>query len=876
MLEGGFKLTESFVQSKYLVYDIDSHSLGEFTDPELLTKKERHRFELPEVVEIGLGIHGVSELLPNYSGVVIISTSGIVGLAILREIRSWRRAGSRVYVYFPNEGALEFVSDAQWTQQIKLKLAEIIWKLPKKLFRRNSIVDRSGSVEIEMEQISIPEPLRFAKFATPVNLKVTDRNSEPCVEGLGLYLRTDYWAQLTSGGSYGHTCYIAKSLASMCDEFLCILPNEYALLTQWGIRQHLIKPEITRANEEQLLGATKLYAQAAFSLVDYLKPAFIYERLVLGNYAGAVLSRALEIPYIVEYNGSELEMALAFGQPYINSRAFLAIENAAFSQACVISVISEGVREQVVARGVDPRRVIVSPNGVDCLDYCPGTEEEKKALRLELGISKDEVVVGFVGTFGGWHGIEVLAQAIPVICRLNQKVRFLLIGNGNYRHLIDEVISDHSLSDRVILTGSLEQEEAARVMRVADVLVSPHNKSIGANGFFGSPTKIFEYLALGAAIVSTDLGQISNTLSPSLSALEISRGNVRITNQRAILCTPGSVNEFVEAVIFLSENKEVRDSLGVNARRAAEKEFTWDQRIRDVLQFASNAPESVLGAQEQEESEGSGARAGEDLDPFKLEAQLQWDEDPCGSHYVEVGEDRAKFFFDVEVHRYREYAPWMPGMMEFSEHKGEAVLEIGAGMGTDLAQFALNGSLVTDLELSAGHMALAKENFALRNLAGDFISGDAENLPFAEETFDLVYSNGVIHHIPDTQRTIDEIYRVLKPGGKAIIMVYRENSKAYWHNVRQIGFKGGELSRYSMNEIMSRTFEISDSGARPLVKVYTSQQLREMFKNFENVSIYRRQLTRPEVPRSLRWLPTGLVERLIGWNFVIKAQRAAK
>ena len=104
-------------------------------------------------------------------------------------------------------------------------------------------------------------------------------------------------------------------------------------------------------------------------------------------------------------------------------------------------------------------------------------------------------------------------------------------------------------------------------------------------------------------------------------------------------------------------------------------------------------------------------------------------------------------------------------------------------MGTDLVQFALHGSHVTDLDLSSGHLTLAKENFVVRGPQGRFIQQDAEKLDFDDNTFDLVYSNGVLHHTPNTHHVVREIRRILKPGGKVIAMFYAEDSLQYWRNL---------------------------------------------------------------------------------------------
>src|SRR5437867_3445816 len=126
-------------------------------------------------------------------------------------------------------------------------------------------------------------------------------------------------------------------------------------------------------------------------------------------------------------------------------------------------------------------------------------------------------------------------------------------------------------------------------------------------------------------------------------------------------------------------------------------------------------------------------------------------------------------------------------------------------MGTDLCQFAHHGAVVTDVDLSAGHLALAQENFRLRGLAGEFIHHDAERLPFEDDSFDVVYSNGVIHHTPNTADVVKEMFRVLRPGGRAIVMVYAENSWHYWNQlVYVLGLNDGLLTTWSMGEIMSR------------------------------------------------------------------------
>jgi ubiquinone/menaquinone biosynthesis C-methylase UbiE len=265
-------------------------------------------------------------------------------------------------------------------------------------------------------------------------------------------------------------------------------------------------------------------------------------------------------------------------------------------------------------------------------------------------------------------------------------------------------------------------------------------------------------------------------------------------------------------------------------------------------------------------------------DYYKDEIQRQWDRDACGSHYAkETLPNTLEWYLEIERHRYGVYAPWMPEVMEFDRHRGEKLLEVGAGLGTDHAQFARNGALTTDLDLSSGHLEHAKRNFSLRGLDGEFVHGDAENMPFHDETFDVVYSNGVIHHSPNTQRIVDEMYRVLRPGGRIIVMVYAENSLHYWRNLfYKIGIEQGRLARNSMGQIMSENVELSEHGSKPLVKVYTRRRLDAFFARFVRRQILQRQMVPEERPRLLRKVPVGLLERLLGWNLIIKAYKPAR
>jgi SAM-dependent methyltransferase len=267
------------------------------------------------------------------------------------------------------------------------------------------------------------------------------------------------------------------------------------------------------------------------------------------------------------------------------------------------------------------------------------------------------------------------------------------------------------------------------------------------------------------------------------------------------------------------------------------------------------------------------------LEEEKLRARQQWSEDPCGSHYARGEELGTREFFDeVERHRYEEYAPWMRSVMGFDDFSGARLLEIGCGMGTDLLQFARGGARCTGVDLTPRSIEITRHRFALYGLPGDFTLADGEHLPFADVSFDVVYSNGVLHHTPDTERAVSEVHRVLRTGGIARVMLYHRHSLNYWGEmILHRGLLRGELLRgRSPEEIMSRYVEYSEHGGCPLVKVYSRREARSLFKPFREINIEVEQMIRQELSLLGPLVPESIFRRLrrrLGWNVIITAKK---
>lgn len=266
------------------------------------------------------------------------------------------------------------------------------------------------------------------------------------------------------------------------------------------------------------------------------------------------------------------------------------------------------------------------------------------------------------------------------------------------------------------------------------------------------------------------------------------------------------------------------------------------------------------------------------LEEEKQRARKQWGSDPAGAVYGREHDFGSREFFEeVERHRYQEYAPWMPDVMGFNEHAGERLLEVGCGMGTDLLQFARGGAICTGVDLTPRSIEISRHRFELYGVPGTFLIADGERLPFPDGSFDVVYSNGVLHHTPDTEGAVQEIHRILRPGGIAKVMLYYRHSLNYWGEIMlHRGLLRGQLLRGDTPEqIMGRFVEVGEE-TDPLVKVYSRSQARQLFKSFRIIEFEVDQMIRAEFYALGRMMPESFFNALrkrFGWNLIITARK---
>jgi SAM-dependent methyltransferase len=207
---------------------------------------------------------------------------------------------------------------------------------------------------------------------------------------------------------------------------------------------------------------------------------------------------------------------------------------------------------------------------------------------------------------------------------------------------------------------------------------------------------------------------------------------------------------------------------------------------------------------------------------LKNQVQEFWNSDPCGTRYLD-GEE------DFEAHARARYAlePYIPEFAKFASSRDLKVLEIGVGLGADYLQWLEAGARATGIDMSAVSLERARRRCEAAGYRPDLRVADAEHLPFADESFDVVYSYGVMHHSPDTAGCLREARRVLKPGGEARIMLYHHPS-----------LTGGMLwLRYGALRGKSLRTTVYERLESPGTKTYTEAETSSLMEGFENLVV---------------------------------------
>lgn len=430
-------------------------------------------------------------------------------------------------------------------------------------------------VSLPFEWISLNNLIHRLK----ADLSSTRKISLPATSTRVAYFRTDLDFGTKAGGSVGHISGVINAFLEHGFNVFVVSTDSLELIDVNKTPLHIVRPDAKYnfLSEIPQIHYNKTLLRQARHLFEKEKPHLIYQRYSLNNFTGVFLSTEFHVPFILEYNGSEVWIARNWGRRLKHEKLGKNIELLNFNAAHLITVVSRPLKEEIIRYGVPSKKILVNPNGVDPQRYHPGIDGSR--IRKQYGL-EDKTVVGFIGTFGNWHGAEVLAKAAVLLAgeiKTKPDIHFLFIGDGVKLPLTRQIIQEGNIENRVTFTGMVPQEQGPEYLAACDILVAPHVPNPDGSPFFGSPTKLFEYMAMGKGIVASNLDQI---------------GEVLKHEQTAWMVEPGNVSDLAQGILSLVNNKGLREKLGANARREVLEKYTWRQHVAKMM----NKLAEVLGS----------------------------------------------------------------------------------------------------------------------------------------------------------------------------------------------------------------------------------------------------------------------------------------
>ena len=304
--------------------------------------------------------------------------------------------------------------------------------------------------------------------------------------------------------------------------------------------------------------------------VIHERPDFIYERYALNNFSGVVVSRLWKIPIIVEVNAPLYVEQAELGQLAIKWVARF-LENWICSHATHTLVVSGVLKEILVGQGVPSRKITVMLNGIDFGNFNPDVSGVE--VRRQYGL-KDNVVVGFVGWFRPWHGVEMLLDILQDLLSANKDIKVLMIGDGPIYDELVRKAKDLGIWNAVRFTGSLPHQKIPSHIAAMDIAVQPKAPR------YACPMKVLEYMGMGKCIVAPFQPNICEILEDKVTGF---------------LFLPEDKNSLRQVLLTLINNRKLQDESGVRAFSAVQsRKLSWQGNAEKVILLVSQVKTNSL------------------------------------------------------------------------------------------------------------------------------------------------------------------------------------------------------------------------------------------------------------------------------------------
>ena len=295
-------------------------------------------------------------------------------------------------------------------------------------------------------------------------------------------------------------------------------------------------------------------------LARELRPDVIHAHSPVLNAVPAIrVGRKLGIPVVYEIRAFWEDAAVDHGSTKEDSLRYKltrALETWAVKKADAVTVICEGLRKDLIARGIAPGKITVIPNAVDIEQFSVGGKPDTE-LKMKLGLSGSRVL-GFIGSFYAYEGLDLLIAALPAILKQMPDVKVLLVGGGPQDRDLKQQVMALDLKGRVVFTGRVPHDEVNRYYDLIDVLVYPRHPMRLTN--LVTPLKPLEAMAQGRLMVASDVGGHKELIQDG---------------KTGVLFHAGDVGDLTGKVVALLQDEPGWDSMKKNGRQFVESERTW-------------------------------------------------------------------------------------------------------------------------------------------------------------------------------------------------------------------------------------------------------------------------------------------------------------
>jgi glycosyltransferase involved in cell wall biosynthesis len=305
------------------------------------------------------------------------------------------------------------------------------------------------------------------------------------------------------------------------------------------------------------------FAARATAAARELKPDFIYERYSLWGVSGLWLARKLAIPLVLEVNAPLVYEQQRYRAGVTCPPLARWVERRIWRSADLVLAVSKSLRSQLQRSGVNAARIQVLPNAVNPELFRMASDGSEVRKRLNLD---GHFVVGFVGTFRPWHGVDLLLSAFEDLYRMDPLAHLLLLGDGPLRPVFEDQIRNAGLQGAVTFAGRIAHHAVPQYLAAMDVAVAPYPD---LDEFYYSPLKLFEYMTAGRPVVASRVGQVAEILMDGATGL---------------LFEPGDRAGLLRCLQRVRKNATLRSELGRNAAAVC-SEHTWNRNAARVIHW---------------------------------------------------------------------------------------------------------------------------------------------------------------------------------------------------------------------------------------------------------------------------------------------------